>query len=102
MPDKPVRGERSPGSTTRERSRPRRPRNSDLARALDNYRKRKGRALKWKTYMVFQRRVILAIDRQRPRSYADLARIPGLGPAKIERFGDDILALVRQHPARDE
>ncbi len=102
MPDKPVRGERSASATSRERSRPRRPRNSDLARALDNYRKRKGRALKWKAYMVFQRRVILAIDRQRPRTYDDLARIPGLGPAKIERFGDDLLALVREHPARDE
>ena len=28
---------------------------------------------------------------------ADLERIPGLGVAKIERFGDDILALVREH-----
>ena len=102
MPNKPVRGERTTATAARERSRSRRPRSTDLARALDNYRKRKGRALKWKTYMVFQRRVILAIDRQRPRTYDDLARIPGLGPVKIERFGDDILALVRQHPARDE
>ena len=30
----------------------------------------------------------------------ELARIPGLGPAKIARFGDDILAVVRRH-ARD-
>ena len=30
-----------------------------------------------------------------------LARIPGLGPAKIERFGDDILALVREHRGRE-
>jgi ATP-dependent DNA helicase RecQ len=68
-----------------------------IARALDNYRRRQARALKWKTYMVFQRRAILAIDREEPDSLDALARIPGLGPAKIERFGNDILDLVRQH-----
>jgi hypothetical protein len=47
--------------------------------------------------MVLQHKVILAIDRIEPDSREALARIPGLGPAKIERFGDDILALVRQN-----
>jgi superfamily II DNA helicase RecQ len=70
-----------------------------VARALDAYRQQMARTLKWKPYMVFQRRVIVAIDRQRPDSPAALARIPGLGPAKIERFGPDILALVRRHGA---
>lgn len=68
-----------------------------VARALDNYRKRTARKLKWKTYMVFQRNVIMAIDREEPASHAALEKIPGLGPAKIERFGDDILELVRQN-----
>ena len=51
--------------------------------------------------MVFQRKAILAIDREEPDSRAALAKIPGLGPAKIERFGDDILALVREHRSRE-
>ena len=42
---------------------------------------------------------IAMIDAPRPDSRAALARIPGLGPAKIDRFGDDILALVRRHAA---
>jgi superfamily II DNA helicase RecQ len=46
---------------------------------------------------VFQRKAILAIDREQPDSLDALARIPGLGPAKIDRFGDDILDLVRRH-----
>jgi ATP-dependent DNA helicase RecQ len=101
IPGKPVRA--APAAHNREgASRPglRRgamPRAGPVARALDNYRKRTARRLKWKAYMVFQRRVILAIDREQPTSRAALARIPGLGPAKIERFGDDILALVREH-----
>jgi ATP-dependent DNA helicase RecQ len=72
----------------------------DLARALDNYRKRTARKLQWKTYMVFQRAVILRIDRDEPDSLEALARVPGLGPAKLERFGADILDLVRTHRRR--
>ena len=70
---------------------------SDVARALDQYRRRMARELKWKSFMVFQQRTITAIDSKRPDSHAALARIPGLGPAKIQRFGDDIIALVRRH-----
>ncbi|HUQ03476.1 MAG TPA: ATP-dependent DNA helicase RecQ [Kofleriaceae bacterium] len=72
------------------------PRN-DLARELDRFRKRMARELKWKAYMVFQQRVIAAIDAQRPRTKDALARIPGLGPAKIARFGDELVALVQRH-----
>ncbi|MDB4956772.1 MAG: ATP-dependent helicase RecQ [Myxococcales bacterium] len=64
---------------------------------LDSYRKRMARQLKWKAYMVLQHGVITAIDKARPTSKDALARIPGLGPSKIARFGDDILAVVRRH-----
>lgn len=67
---------------------------TDLARGLENYRRRMARSLQWKPYMVFQRRVITELDRQRPDTRDGLARIPGLGVAKIERFGADILDLI--------
>ena len=89
-----------PGAqTSRERtSRTQRPtRTSSITRELDAYRRRMARQLKWKTYMIFQRATIAAIDKQRPTSHEALARIPGLGLAKIARFGDDILAVVRRH-----
>ena len=73
----------------------------DVARALDNYRKRTARSLGWKAYMVFQRKVILAIDREEPDSLEALGRIHGLGPDKIERFGQDVLGMVRKHRRRD-
>ena len=75
-------------------------RTSSVTLELDSYRKRMARQLKWKTYMVFQRGVIAAIDQQRPTTKEALARIPGLGPAKIARFGDDILAVVRRQSAQ--
>lgn len=81
------------------------PRRSDrfggeIARALESYRKRRARALQWKTYMIFQRATMLAIERQQPETLEALARIPGLGPSKIERFGEDVLELVRRHRPR--
>ncbi len=85
-------------STSRRNSQPRY--GGDIAKALDNYRKRTARKLGWKTYMVFQRRVLLAIDRDEPDSIEALGRIPGLGPAKIERFGEDLLGMVREHRRR--
>jgi ATP-dependent DNA helicase RecQ len=105
MPGKPLRTRTTrpddPESNTSGQKRSTARFGGDIARALDNYRKRQARALGWKTYMVFQRRVMLAIDREEPDSIEALARIPGLGPAKIERFGEDLLGLVRQHRRRE-
>jgi ATP-dependent DNA helicase RecQ len=76
------------------------PRITSLKLALDTYRKRKARQLGWKIYMVFPKSVIAALDQQRPASEAALERVPGLGPAKIARFGSELLALVREHSQR--
>jgi ATP-dependent DNA helicase RecQ len=83
--------------TASERPAPSRPRGTALTYALDSYRKKMARKLKWKTYMVLQRRTIAAIAQARPATRAALNQIPGLGPAKIDRFGDDLLALIREH-----
>ena len=77
--------------------RSRRHASSTLGRALDNYRKRRARGLGWKTYMVFQRKVIEAIERERPTTLQALEQIPGLGPAKVSRFGDELLELIEKH-----
>jgi ATP-dependent DNA helicase RecQ len=68
-----------------------------LMRDLENYRRRQARALNWKPYMVFHRRVILSIDSLRPDNLWALQEIPGIGPSKIERFGSDILKMVMRH-----
>ncbi len=102
IPGKPVRTARTADASKSTRANAQRSRRDGgaIARELDNYRRRKARALKWKTYMVFQRNVLLAVDREQPDSHEALARIPGLGFAKIERFGDDILEIVRRHGDR--
>ncbi|MBK9071414.1 MAG: HRDC domain-containing protein [Myxococcales bacterium] len=64
---------------------------------LDTFRKRTARQLRWKPYMVLQQGVIAAIDEAKPTSLEALARIAGLGPAKIARFGREILAIVARN-----
>ena len=74
-----------------------RARTGQIARALEDYRKRTARRLSWKPYMVMQRKALVAIDRERPDSLDALLRIPGLGPAKVARFGAEILEIVRRY-----
>jgi ATP-dependent DNA helicase RecQ len=81
---------------------PRRPRGftSPLGRALANYRQREARRRRWKSYMVFTNSVIQQIDELRPDSLWALGEIRGLGPAKLEHFGADLLQLIRTHGDR--
>ena len=51
--------------------------------------------------MVFQRNVLMSIDREEPETLEALERIPGLGPAKVERFGKEILEIVRSNRRQD-
>ncbi len=68
-----------------------------LQGALERFRKTKARQLKWKPYMVFQKRTLVALDEMRPTSLEELEAVPGLGRAKIDRFGEELLQLVREH-----
>ena len=38
--------------------------------------------------------LLLAIASSRPADRADLAAVPGVGPAKLERYADQVLSLV--------
>ena len=75
----------------------RRPTLGGLERALDNYRRKQARKLNWKPYMVFHKKVIRGICTNHPNSLEELVQIEGLGPAKLERFGDDLLGVIRRH-----
>ncbi len=98
LPGKPVRSTTSAPSEKRAPKKRTSNRYSMLQGALERFRKQKARELKWKPYMIFQKRTIVALDDKRPRTLAALRSIPGLGHAKVERFGSDILRLVRENP----
>ncbi|MEM6531959.1 MAG: ATP-dependent DNA helicase RecQ [Myxococcota bacterium] len=97
---KPVRPRSSSSSSRGRRPMQRRGRRSSqsgLRRELVNYRRRQARALNWKLYMVFNNGVIDALEARTPRTLSELESIPGLGPSKVERFGIDLLAILREH-----
>jgi DNA helicase II / ATP-dependent DNA helicase PcrA len=48
-------------------------------------------------YLVFHDRHLRAIAGRRPRTLRELAGCPGVGPTKLERYGDDVLDLVDTH-----
>ncbi len=45
-------------------------------------------------YVIAHDATLAAIAEARPRSVAALRRVRGMGPAKLERYGDEILAVV--------
>ncbi len=48
-------------------------------------------------YVVAHDTTLAAIAEARPRSSAALRRVKGIGPAKVDAYGDDILAIVESH-----
>jgi superfamily II DNA helicase RecQ len=51
-------------------------------------------------YTVINDRTLAAIAEALPESRDELSRIDGIGPTRLERYGDELLALVREHGAR--
>jgi DNA helicase-2/ATP-dependent DNA helicase PcrA len=45
-------------------------------------------------YVVFHDATLAAIAASKPSSLAELGEISGVGPAKLERYGGDVLAVV--------
>jgi superfamily II DNA helicase RecQ len=45
-------------------------------------------------YVVFDDKTLAAIADALPSTLVDLARVKGVGPAKLEQYGDAVLALV--------
>jgi ATP-dependent DNA helicase RecQ len=45
-------------------------------------------------YVIFHDRTLVDIAVARPRSHEDLAQVPGVGQAKLDRYGRDVLALL--------
>ena len=51
---------------------------------------------KMPAYIVCWDRTLAEIAKRRPRSIAALRNMPGVGPAKAERYGEKFLAVIRQ------
>ncbi len=69
-------------------------RDEQLFEALRSWRADTARGLGQPAYCVFTDATLGAIAEQRPAGLEALGALPGIGPTKLERFGDDVLRLV--------
>ena len=65
-----------------------------LLRALKEWRRARARAAETPAYTIFDDKTLAAIVDTRPRTKTALRAVPGIGPVKLERYGDEVLDLV--------
>jgi superfamily II DNA helicase RecQ len=61
---------------------------------LKEWRRKRAQADGVPAYVVFHDRTLAEIAERRCKDWADLAAISGVGPAKLERYADEVLAVV--------
>jgi ATP-dependent DNA helicase RecQ len=69
-----------------------------LFEALRAWRRERASEQKLPPYVIFHDTTLAAITRRRPTSADALARIGGVGQAKLERYGADVLTVVADNP----
>jgi ATP-dependent DNA helicase RecQ len=72
-------------------------RNTPLFEALRELRKHLADERNVPAYVVFSDATLLEMAASRPKTDAELLAVSGVGPAKLERYGDDFITLIREH-----
>jgi ATP-dependent DNA helicase UvrD/PcrA len=70
--------------------------------ALKAWRLARARAEEIPAYLVFHNSTLAEIAGRRPRSLAELAAVPGVGPQKLERYGEDVLAALAEEQVEQD
>ena len=65
-----------------------------LYETLKEWRLRTAKAEEKPAYVIFHNSTLAEIVRRAPRTKEELAAVPGVGPAKLERYGDAVLAAL--------
>lgn len=81
-------------SQARERSAPGSTEEAALREALTAWRKERCKTDGVPAYVVLDNKTLDAIASETPTTLGELGGIPGIGPAKLERYGADILGIV--------
>jgi DNA helicase-2/ATP-dependent DNA helicase PcrA len=62
--------------------------------ALKRWRLERATADDLPAYIVFHNSTLAEIAGRRPRDRSELGAVPGVGPTKLDRYGDDVLRVV--------
>ena len=77
------------------RAAPAAPVDADLSARLRDWRLERARSDGVPAYVVATNACLDEVCRRLPGDTGELAEVPGMGPARVERYGDDLLELVR-------
>ena len=69
----------------------------ELLDALRTWRSNEAKQRSVPAYVVFTDATLVALAEQRPTDAKGLVTIPGIGASKLERYGDEVLTMVREH-----
>jgi superfamily II DNA helicase RecQ len=72
------------------------PADSPLMAALRGWRTARAQADGVAPFIVAHDSMLLDIAESRPSTIAELRRVKGMGPTKLERYGDELLATMSQ------
>lgn len=70
---------------------------AELYEALKDWRTARAEAIDRPKFVVFSDSILRAMAELAPTSNADLVRIDGVGPGKVETYGAEVLGVVRAH-----
>ena len=80
---------------------PERPATDDpVVKALKAWRLERARKDEVPAFVVFHDSTLQEIARKRPQELWQLAKVSGVGPTKLERYGDEVLAALAVTPAQ--
>ncbi len=68
-----------------------------VLRALKDWRSQAARTAGVPAHVIFHDTTLAAVAQSLPHDRPALLSVPGLGPVKVERYGDDLLRLVAEH-----
>jgi superfamily II DNA helicase RecQ len=63
-------------------------------KTLKQWRLERAKADEVPAYVVFHNSTLEQIAERGPRTMAELATVPGVGPTKLERYGEEVLAAL--------
>ncbi len=72
------------------------PENTDIFKELKSYRLKKSREEQVKPYFLYNDNQLRDLITKMPKNKADLQRVNGFGPVKAEKYGDDILEIIKK------
>ena len=83
------------GPPPAERAKRRSDSDDPVFEALRDWRTGKAREEAMPPYVIAHDATLLAIAEVRPQTMAGLRRVKGMGPAKLEKYGDEIIAVIK-------